>query len=282
MAPQLFPKNPSESMVIRNVTSDVVTMSLPFARFGRLKFGGRGTLGPLAYHITRTVKMESGSIAVFSPVSLTPEVQAAVTSLGGNVKYIAALDLEHHLHLTSWKNAYPDAEIIAPEGLWEKRQSNPEFKDTPFRHIFRKEDQRPRKVSDEFDAEFESEYVYGHPSRELVFLHKRSRTLIEADLLFNLPAREQYSKSNESAKNFLTSVICPALSTAAPATWQKRFVWYVLSTADRSAFTESMRRINHWDFNRLIPCHGDVIESGAKGVFRTVMEWFLENDKKRT
>lgn len=45
MAPQLFPKNPSESMVIRNVTSDVVTMSLPFARFGRLKFGGRGTLG---------------------------------------------------------------------------------------------------------------------------------------------------------------------------------------------------------------------------------------------
>ncbi|KAK1147290.1 hypothetical protein N8T08_001367 [Aspergillus melleus] len=272
MAPQLFPKNPSESMVIRNVTSDVVTMSLPFARFGRLKFGGRGTL----------VKMESGSIAVFSPVSLTPEVQAAVTSLGGNVRYIAALDLEHHLHLTSWKNAYPDAEIIAPEGLWEKRQSNPEFKDTPFRHVFRKEDQRPRKVSDEFDAEFESEYVYGHPSRELVFLHKRSCTLIEADLLFNLPAREQYSKSNEGAKNFLTSLICPALSTAAPATWQKRFVWYVLSTADRPAFTESMRRINNWDFNRLIPCHGDVIESGAKGVFRTVMEWFLENDKKRT
>lgn len=43
--PKLFPTNPSQVMVIRNVTPDVVTLSLPFARFGRLKFGARGTLG---------------------------------------------------------------------------------------------------------------------------------------------------------------------------------------------------------------------------------------------
>ena len=43
--PQLFPTNPSATMVIRHVTPDIVTMSLPFARFGHLQFGGRGTLG---------------------------------------------------------------------------------------------------------------------------------------------------------------------------------------------------------------------------------------------
>ena len=43
--PQLFPANPSATMVIRHVTPDIVTMSLPFARFGHLQFGGRGTLG---------------------------------------------------------------------------------------------------------------------------------------------------------------------------------------------------------------------------------------------
>lgn len=48
MGPVLFPTNPSQVMVIRNVTEDVITMSLPFARFGNLKFGGRGTLG--SYH----------------------------------------------------------------------------------------------------------------------------------------------------------------------------------------------------------------------------------------
>ncbi|KAE8352794.1 putative nuclear protein Qri2/Nse4 [Aspergillus coremiiformis] len=226
------------------------------------------------------IKLASGALAVFSPVSLTPEVREVVSSLGGNLKYIAALDLEHHINITPWKEAYPDAELIAPEGLYEKRQSNPEYKDAPFRHVFRKENQGRQKISEEFDLEFETEYVYGHPSRELVFLHKRSRTLIEADLLFNLPATEQYSKTDESATSgLLTKIISPLLSTDAPATWQKRFVWYLLSSADRQAFTESMRRIDKWDFNRLIPCHGDVVESGAKGVFRTVMEWHLEDRK---
>lgn len=45
MGPVLYPTNPSQVMAIRNITPNIVTMSLPFARFGRLKFGGRGTLG---------------------------------------------------------------------------------------------------------------------------------------------------------------------------------------------------------------------------------------------
>lgn len=231
------------------------------------------------------VKLSSGSVAVFSPVTLTPEVREAVSSLGGKVKYITAPDLEHHLHITAWKKAYPDAEVIGPEGLWEKRQSVPEFKDTEFNHVFTKEKNTasggPQKISDEFDADFDKEYVHGHGSRELIFLHKPSKTVIEADLLFNLPATEQYSRSGESATSgILTRLVHPLLSTAEPATGHKRFAWYILSPRDRPAFTQSMRRIDTWDFDRLIPCHGDVIETGAKGVFQRVMEWFLENDKK--
>jgi hypothetical protein len=220
--------------------------------------------------------MSSGSIAVFSPVNLTPAVRETVAGLGGRVKYIAALDLEHHLHLTSWKNAFPDAEIIAPEGLWEKRQSVPEFKDTPFKHILREANKdRPWSISEEFDKEFNIEYVYGHGSKEIVFLHKPSLTLIEADLLFNLPAREQYSKTGVDATSGIwTKIVKPLLSTSAPAKWQKRFVWHALAK-DKTAFGESIQRIDKWEFNRLIPCHGDVIESGAKGVFKTVFEWFL-------
>jgi hypothetical protein len=44
MAPQV-PSNPDEVMVIRNVTPEIVTLSLPFSPFGGVKFGGRGTLG---------------------------------------------------------------------------------------------------------------------------------------------------------------------------------------------------------------------------------------------
>lgn len=56
--PQLFPSNPSATMVIRSVTPDIVTMSLPFARFGLWRFGGRGTLGEL---LTPPLQMEAGA-----------------------------------------------------------------------------------------------------------------------------------------------------------------------------------------------------------------------------
>lgn len=226
--------------------------------------------------------MTSGSLAIFSPVNLTPEVRDTITSLGGSVKYIAALDLEHHLHVTSWKNAFPDAQIIAPEGLWEKRQSNPEFKDTPFDHVFKESKYGQQGVNEEFDSEFETEYVYGHGSRELVFLHKRSQTLIEADLLFNLPAREQYSRASESYRSgLLTKMMTPLLTATPPATWHKRFAWYILAAKNRKAFGESMKRIDKWNFDRLIPCHGDVIETGAHPIFHNVFSWFLDADRKR-
>lgn len=45
MSSKLIPANPSDVMVIRDITPNVVTFSVPFARFGRLKIGGRGTLG---------------------------------------------------------------------------------------------------------------------------------------------------------------------------------------------------------------------------------------------
>lgn len=195
------------------------------------------------------------------------------------MRYIIAPDIQHHLHITAWKKAFPDARILAPEGLWEKRQKTPEFKDTPFDYVFKKEGS-PHSISEEFDHEFDVEYVHAHGSRELVFLHKPSRTLIEADLLFNLPAKEQYSKTEEgSTANFLTRLVLPVLSVRTPSTGHRRFAWWILAN-DRDEFQASMRRIIRWDFDRLIPCHGDVIETGARGVFQNVFAWFLREDTK--
>jgi hypothetical protein len=83
MTSKLVPANPSEVMVIRKVTENITTLSVPFLRFGHIKVGGRGTL----------VKLPTGGVAVFSPVALTPEVKETVSSMG-ELKYIAALDME--------------------------------------------------------------------------------------------------------------------------------------------------------------------------------------------
>lgn len=45
MTTELVPPNPADLMVIRNITPNVVTFSVPFSRFGKIKVGGRGTLG---------------------------------------------------------------------------------------------------------------------------------------------------------------------------------------------------------------------------------------------
>jgi len=78
----------------------------------------------------------------------------------------------------------------------------------------------------------------------------------------------------------LTGWFVGLMSAEGSAVWQKRFNWYVASAMDRGGFNRSVRKIERFDFDRIIPCHGDVIESGGKGVFRKVFEWHLNAARK--
>jgi hypothetical protein len=265
-AAKLIPSDPAKVMVIRDVTPNITTFSVPFLRFGHLKIGGRGTI----------VKMATGSLAVFSPVALTPDVKSKVSSLG-TVKYIIAPDVEHHIFLKPWALEYPQAEVIGMEGLPEKRAADPDTKGTKFAHVFTASNKHDLRISPEFDSEFEYEYIHSHKNKELVFVHKPSRTMIEADLLFNLPATEQFSKSGTNPNSgILTKLFASIMNTRRDAIWQQRFLWYAAGGKDRKGFAQSVNVIKKWDFERVIPCHGDVIETGGKNVFNNLTKWFAE------
>ncbi|GAB0136269.1 hypothetical protein EsDP_00004576 [Epichloe bromicola] len=273
MSAELIPSNPADLMVIRNVTPNVVTFSVPFSRFGKIKIGGRGTL----------VKLTSGNLAVFSPVALTDESKAKVAELGGRVAYIIALDLEHHIFISEWAKEYPGAKLIAPEGLSEKRAKqldDPKINNDEFAVVFKKDGKRSVRISDEFDADFDYEYVDGHANKELVFNYRPEKVLIEADLMFNLPAVEQYSRApgGHRPSGIADKLFQGAQSTAGDATWMKRFNWY-LTAKDRNSVNDSIRVIDQWDFTTLIPCHGEVIEGNAKETFRKVFQWHLLGKK---
>lgn len=102
------------------------------------------------------MRLQSGGLAVFSPVSLTPEVQITIEQLG-EVKYIIAPDFEHHIFLGPWKQKYSKAQVIGPEGLREKRarQGN---EDVPIDYEFTKENKHSLRLPQEFTDEFEIEY----------------------------------------------------------------------------------------------------------------------------
>lgn len=275
MSSKLIPANPADVMVIRNITPNVVTFSVPFKRFGTVPIGGRGTV----------VKLTSGSLAVFSPVAMTDDVKAKLAELGGNVKYIIAPDIEHHIFITEWHQAYPEAKIIGPEGLPEKRaeqsKTDPKIGNDEFAVVFKAEDKLNIRIDDEFDHDFLYEYVHSHANKELVFLYKPEKIMVQADLMFNLPANEQYSKVPESEKKpgLVAKMFMSMQTTEGEAKGNKRFLWYLLSARDRPGFNESVQRIGAWDFETIIPCHGDSIVGDGKQVFEKVFEWHLHGKK---
>jgi len=233
--------------------------------------GGRGTL----------VRLASGAVAVFSPVALTPEVKKTVSSMG-DLKYITALDVEHHMFLGPWNKEYPSAKVIGVEGLPEKRASQ-KVENVPFSVLFTAANKDTTKIDPDFDKEFDYEYVPSHLNKELVFCHKPSGTLITADYLMNLPANEQFSKAGESpSTGILTKLFISLYNTQGAALGQKRMLWHVASRSDREGFNKSAAKINSWNFDTVIPCHGDVVDTGGKGLFQKLFEWHLETAKRTT
>lgn len=252
----------SATMVVRSVSPQITTLSVPFLRFNRFKFGGRATI----------VRLQTGTLAVFSPVSLTQEARDTVTSLGGNVSYIIAPDIEHHMQLGPWKAAYQNAQVIGPEGLREKRakQGN---EDVVIDHIFTKENKRSIKLPEDFAREFEVEYFDGHANKELAFLHKPTRTFINADLVFNLPAYEQYSKTGENPGSGVYGKLMTMI-LGIHGKGQQRFIWWA-AARDKSSFSQSAKVVAGWDFDKIIPCHGDVIETEGSAIFKRLFAWHL-------
>jgi hypothetical protein len=242
-------------------------------------------VGRLHIKLTHSiVKLTSGGLAVFSPVALTKAAQTKVIEMGGDVRYIVALDYEHHIFISEWAKEYPAAKIIGPEGLPEKRAKqtdDPKIGNEEFAVVFKKENKREIRIDPEFDADFDYEYVDGHANLEIVFFYKPERVLIQADLLFNLPPTEQYSKVPEAelpGDGAVGKLFACVQNPRGDTKWLQRFNWYLLAK-NRDSFNDSMAQIAQWDFHTMIPCHGDVLEGDGKEVFMKVFDWHLQGHK---
>jgi len=243
----------TDETVIRSLNSSITIFSKPFSRFGIFRIGGRGTV----------VKTRANNLLVFSPVALTPLVKAKIEDLGAQVKFLVAPDYEHHLFIGEWKKAYPQAVVIGVEGLPDKR------KDVNFDYVFTKDESLtlPQSFTDEFDAV----YFPGFVNKDLVVYHRPTKTLLEADLLFNLPAHEQYSKSTKNPKSGVTFLF-NALTWQ--STWSKRFLYYV-GSVDRVSMAERSKIVDGFDKSVIIPCHGEIMNNGNEA-WKEVHKWFLE------
>ncbi|KAK0204185.1 hypothetical protein DFS33DRAFT_1374383 [Desarmillaria ectypa] len=236
-------------LVIREVAKNVWTFSKPFSRMG-MPFGGRST----------AIKLQNGSVWVLASTPLDAETRSKLNELGP-VQYIVGADAVHHLFLTEFKTAYPHAKLIAPQDAI-KRHDN---KDLKFDGAWGLD---PPDTKYGFEDEVRLlHYFSGFINKDVAFLHEASKSMIEADLLLNLPGTEQYSKSDASGK-------VPIIGSLGPQSWlHPRFTWSM--GMDKEAMKNAAKTVDGWDFQRIIPCHGDVIEKDAKQAWKDAYKFFL-------
>jgi hypothetical protein len=124
-----------------------------------------------------------------------------------------------------------------------------------------------------YEDEIEAVYFSAFENKDVAFYHKASKTLVEADLLFNLPAHEQYSKSKDRSvacvaclqvlKKCVTdcyfphsgSSWVPGVGSLHPFSWVHRTAIGSLAK-DVQANSAHAKAVNAWDFDTIIPCHG--------------------------
>lgn len=245
---------------------------------------------------TVVVTLSSGSLLVYGPVPLSPLVTSTLPTLGnGKVAYIVAPDIEHHMSIGPWKQQFPEAHVIGPEGLREKRakQGN---EDVPIDYIFTKGDKAAVEASlpEEVKRDVEVEYMDGHANQvytlrlpptashdanpnariqEICFFHKPTKSLLAADVIFNLPVKEQWSKVDpptraETDGSWILNKIT-LLFTGAHGSGQRYFVDWILAK-DKASVKKSVERMLGWGFERVVVAHGEVIETGGSSILRKV------------
>jgi hypothetical protein len=95
------------------------------------------------------IRLADGTLVVHSPIRLTNELRSAAAS-AGRVRFIIALNRFHHLFVSDWQHAYPDAQTFCAPGLDTKRA------DLKFTAILG--DDPPAAWADEMDQAFMSAF----------------------------------------------------------------------------------------------------------------------------
>ena len=225
---------------LRNLAADLWVVEMPFSKMG-FGMGARMTI----------VRLPNGQLWIHSPIELDLALKSEVAALG-EVAFIVAPCRFHYEHLAEWARAFPDAKVFSAPGLTSqtaRTRLDDYLDDTP----------QPA-WSDVLDqAVFRGNTLYN----EIDFLHRPSRTLIVADLCFNIPDHGSFS----------TKMIARSLGVLNRLSSTRTFR---LATKEPNAVRASVRRIMEWDFDRIILSHGNIVERNGKARLREAFAWLFK------
>lgn len=190
-------------------------------------------------HRMTVLQLADGSLLVHSPIEFSQELRESLLNLG-KPKWFVAPSRFHDLHWAEWFRAFPGGRFVAVAGM---QQDHP---DMPWTDVL-------VEGSALWDGELVPISLGGMPRvNEVVLWHPTSRSLLVADLIFNIDADAQ----NAFGKLFLR-----ANGIYKKAGISRMFRAYI---KDRSAFAESLRALQSHSFERMIIGHGPNLGGNAE------------------
>jgi hypothetical protein len=194
------------------------------------------------------MRLPGERLLLYSPARPLPELRAAVDQLG-TVSWLVSPNRFHHLFVKDWMEAYPKAEAHGAPGLAKKRP------DVAFTAVL------GDVPAAGWAADIEQVAWQGAPAmNEVAMLHRPSRTLVVADLVHNVGAE----------KPWLSRVFYGALGGYGGF---KTNLLDRAATRDRPAARGSLARVQAWNFDRVVMCHGSVLETGGRSAWQDAYAW---------
>ncbi|MAM63544.1 DUF4336 domain-containing protein [Maritimibacter sp. UBA3975] len=196
------------------------------------------------------VRLENGDLWVWSPVALEHGLKWEIDNLGP-VRHIVAPNSLHHVFLSDWAKAYPDARLYAAPGLAEKR------KDLRF----------AAKLGDAPEAEWGDEIAQvaltdNRITTEVVFFHRASATVLFTDLLQQLPVG--WFKGWRAIVARLDGMV--GLEPGVPKKFRVAFT-------DKDKTRGSVRRILSWPVHAVVIAHGAPVTTDGRAFLKRAFAW---------
>jgi hypothetical protein len=186
------------------------------------------------------IRLPGGGLWLHSPLAASDERVAAVAALGP-VEHIVAPNRYHHLFAADWKQRFPAARLLGAPGLAGKRPD------------LALDGELGAATAEPWAQVIDAVPIAGAPRiSETVFCHRPSGTLLCTDLLFHI----------EAPRNAATRLVLRLVG--AHGRLARSRLW-TLARKDRAAYDASVEQLLALPFDRLVPCHGSVVERGAHG-----------------
>jgi hypothetical protein len=213
--------------------------------------GDKVTMLTIPFHTRMTIiRLPDSKLWLHSPVALNTKRINAIRKLG-EVSYIIAPNIFHHLFIEDWLKEFPSARLWGAEGLPKKRTElnfSGVLKNTP---------------EQEWSKEIDQLYFQGSKILpEVVFFHKQSKTVIMTDLIQN------HDRSQEKIFWKIVKKLNGVLSPNGGVPIDLR-----MTIRDKKIARKSLSKLLNWEFEKLIIGHGLCIESNAKEYVSNKFKW---------